>query len=202
MMTSAKRKAGRISSHPIEPLFIERWSPRAFLPGALPHSDLLTLLEAARWAPSAYNIQPWRFLYSIRDDKHWATYLSLLNPFNASWAANAAALIFAISESTVVDQQSGETRQSNYHHFDTGAAWAMLALQATALGYQAHAMAGIDFEQTRKKLNIPNHFSVEVAIAVGRAASAETLPAELRERERPSERLPLSEIAFSGGFSP
>lgn len=199
-MSSAEHTSHRNPIHPVYPLFLERWSPRAFLPSTLPPSDLLTMLEAARWAPSAYNLQPWRFLYSTRDDENWPAFLSLLNPFNASWAKNASALIFVISESTTTHPESGEIQQSNYHHFDTGAAWVMLALQATALGYQAHAMAGIDFDQTRGKLNIPDNFSIEIAIAVGTPAPAETLPDALRQREKPSDRLPLQEIAFSGAF--
>lgn len=199
-MAFVEQITDRNPTHPVYPLFIERWSPRAFLPTTLPHSDLLTMLEAARWAPSAYNIQPWRFLYSIRGDQHWSTFLSLLDPFNASWAKNGSALVFVISDSVITTPETGEQRQSNYHHFDTGAAWTHLALQATALGYQAHAMAGIDFAQTREKLNIPERFSVEIAVAVGTPTSAETLPEALRKREQPSSRLPLSEIAFSGAF--
>jgi len=73
----------RISDHPIEPIFLNRWSPRAYDATSMPVSDLLTILEAARWAPSAYNVQPWRFLYFHRDDAHWQTYLALLDPFTA-----------------------------------------------------------------------------------------------------------------------
>ena len=199
-MNSATNISGRNPTHPVDPLFIKRWSPRAFIAQPLPEGDLLTMLEAARWAPSAYNIQPWRFLYSIRDDEHWPTFLSLLNPLNAGWAADASALIVVVSERMIVDPQTGESSQSHYHHFDTGAAWAMLALQVTALGYQAHAMAGIDFERTREMLAIADHYSIEIAIAVGKPAAPETLPADLRTREQPSTRQLLSEISHRGGF--
>jgi len=179
----------RIPQYPVDPLFIRRWSPRAFDVETMPETDLLSMLEAARWAPSAYNLQPWRFLYALRDDAHWEVYLGLLDSFNAQWAANASALIFVLSDTT-----------SAYHSFDTGASWAMLALQATALGYHTHAMAGLDFDRSRQALEIPETYKVEIAIAVGRQADASTLPAGLQLRETPSDRLPVARIARAGGF--
>ncbi|MHA1570419.1 MAG: nitroreductase family protein, partial [Alphaproteobacteria bacterium] len=83
----------RTADHPIEPIFLRRWSPRAFDGSPMRAEDLMTILEAARWAPSAFNIQPWRFLYSLRDDAHWEKYLTLLDQFNADWAQHASALV-------------------------------------------------------------------------------------------------------------
>lgn len=193
-------KTERSPDYPIEPIFYERWSPRAFSAASMPASDLLTILEAARWAPSAFNIQPWRFLYSHRDDAQWQTYLSLLDPFNASWAHSASALLFVLSDTVMPEDDRQVQKSSRYSSFDAGAAWAQLALQATSLGYQAHAMAGIDIEQSQKTLVVPEHYRVEVAIAVGRRAEPSMLPAELQEREQPSQRLPVHEIAFAGAF--
>lgn len=190
----------RIPDHPIEPLFTHRWSPRAYDATSMPASDLFSILEAARWAPSAYNIQPWRFLYSFRNDAHWHTYLSLLDTGNATWACNASALIVVLSDTEMPGSPNHPPKPSRYHRFDAGASWALLALQTTALGYQAHAMAGIDFGRSRQKLAVPKKFNIEIAIAIGKPASPSILPQALREREQPSQRYPLSDIAFAGTF--
>ncbi len=192
---------GRKADHPISSLFLRRWSPRAFDASSMPEADLLTLLEAARWAPSAYNIQPWRFVYALRDDSDWEHYLALLDPFNADWAGAASALLFLVSDRLMPKgRETHSPTASQTHSFDAGAAWAHLALQATALGYQAHAMAGIRFEAIRQRLSIPDHYHIEIAVAIGRQAAASRLPPELRQRETPSSRLPLDRIAFAGHF--
>ncbi len=185
---------------PIDRIFIDRWSPRAFEAAPMPGANLLTILEAARWAPSAYNIQPWRFLYSMRDDRHWQDYLALLDPFNASWAKNASALVFVISDTVVGHEDTQSLKPSHTHSFDAGAAWAQLALQATSLGYQAHAMAGIYFEQSQKTLSIPDRYRVEIAVAIGKQTEKLMLPKDMQDREIPSQRLPIDEIAFAGVY--
>ena len=190
MMTS------RSSSHPIHPLFIKRWSPRAFDPVELSDTDIRTMIEAARWAPSAYNIQPWRFIYCLRQDAEWDLYISLLDPFNAAWAKNASALVFLVSDTVFQDRDT----PSAYNSFDAGAAWVQLALQATDMGYDAHAMAGILFDDVAEKLNIPDRYKVEIAIAIGQRTAPAVLPPELQEREAPSPRKALSEITFKGSF--
>ena len=191
----------RIPDYPIEKVFVKRWSPRAFDASPMPSSDLLTMLEAARWAPSAFNVQPWRFLYSLRDDDHWPTYLNLLDPFNSTWARNASALVFVLSDTVMPGQDGRQQKISRTHSFDAGAAWAQLALQATLLGYQAHAMAGIYFEQSHKVLAIPDRYRVEIAVAIGKRACKSVLPMDLRDREIPSMRLPVMKIASAGQFS-
>ena len=97
MTTSNSRKADR----PIDPIFLDRWSPRGFTESEISQVELETLFEAARWAPSAYNSQPWRFIYARRNGKGWDTLLGLLNPFNQSWAQRAAALVFVVSKTTM-----------------------------------------------------------------------------------------------------
>jgi len=189
----------RVPDYPISPIFIERWSPRAFDAQSMPEADLLTILEAARWAPSAYNIQPWRFIYSLRGDEHWQTHLGLLNEFNAGWAQNASALVFLISDK-FMPERDGEVRPSPTHSFDAGAAWAQLALQTTQLGYQAHAMTGIHFDQIPAALNIPEQFQVEAAVAIGKQLDAATLPEVQVNREQPSQRRVLEEMVFVGSF--
>jgi nitroreductase len=192
----------RIAEHPIDALFLERWSPRAFDASVMPVSDLMTILEAARWAPSAFNIQPWRFLYSQRDDACWQEFLSLLDAFNAGWAQHASALVIVVSDTMTPGDGGRPQTPSRSHSFDAGAAWAQLALQAASLGYQAHAMAGMDFEQAQEKLGIPGHFRVEIAIALGTSTDPSVLPPELQEREQASPRQPLKEISFAGHFQP
>lgn len=190
----------RTPDHPIEQIFADRWSPRAFEATSMPASDLLTILEAARWAPSAFNVQPWRFLYSHRDDAHWQNYLNLLDPFNASWAQNASALVFVLSDTVMPGDGTRPQKLSRTHSFDAGAAWAQLALQATSLGYQAHAMAGVYFDRSHQKLTVPEHYRVEIAIAIGKRVDSSVLPQELQDREVPSQRLSVDEIAFAGVF--
>lgn len=191
----------RQPGHPVDPIFVNRWSPRAFDADAMPDGDLYTILEAARWAPSAYNIQPWRFVYAMRGDTHWGDFLGLLDPFNASWAENASALVFVISDTMTPAHGKSPAKTSRTHSFDAGAAWAHLALQATALGYQAHAMAGIHFDSVRRRLSVPESHQVEIAVAIGRRADPATLASALRDREKPSSRLPLEAIAFSESFA-
>jgi nitroreductase len=190
----------RQADHPVEPLFLQRWSPRAFDARPMPLADLMCLLEAARWAPSAYNIQPWRFVFAQREAACWPRWLALLDPFNADWARQASALVFLVSDRLMPARDDPPRQASTTHRFDAGAAWAQLALQATAMGYQAHAMAGIDSAAVRAALAVPAHFEIEIGIAIGRQAGPERLPLALREREQPSARRPLTELAFAGRF--
>ncbi|WP_188149613.1 nitroreductase family protein [Teredinibacter waterburyi] len=188
----------RTSQLPVDAQFLRRWSPRAYDNSALPKKDLMTLFEAARWAPSAYNVQPWRFIYSIRDDDNWNLFLSLLDPFNAEWAKRSGALIFLVSDTQVPNRNPPKPFPS--HSFDAGAAWMQLALQAQSLGYQAHAMGGILHQKIAAALNIPERFKIEIGIAVGQMASPDILPKSLKEREQPSTRLPLEQLIFNGVF--
>ncbi|CAM2010622.1 nitroreductase family protein [Acanthopleuribacter pedis] len=190
----------RRPNFPIEPLILNRWSPRAFVPQSMPYNDLATMFEAARWAPSAYNQQPWRFHYALRDDANWLSFLDLLDPFNRGWAQHASALVFVFSARSSRGRDD-KVRAIPSHSFDTGAACTLFSLQATALGYHAHTVAGLDYEAARQQLAVPQNMAVEVAIAVGRRANPETLPTELQQRERPSTRLPLSERFFAGPFA-
>lgn len=188
----------RTTNPRLVPLLIDRWSPRAFDGSALPQEDLDVILEAAGLAPSAFNYQPWRFLYAVNGDAHWDLFLSLLIPFNASWAKQAGALVFILSETHM--GSGDEARPSHSHSFDAGAAWAQLALQATAMGYHAHGMTGIDFDRIRSELGIPESFRVEAAAAIGRKASPDVLPEGLRVKEAPSGRKAVGTIAAPGAF--
>ena len=194
-LANAKSTTGRETGYDILPQFTERWSPRAFTEQAVSESQVLTLLEAARWAPSASNLQPWRFIYGIKGEPEFETLLSLLIPFNEGWAKNAGALIFVTSVTSFDGQ-----RQNITNSFDAGAAWMSLALQAHALGLVAHGMAGIEYDKAPLILGLPENLKVECAIAVGYRGDPETLSEGLRGRELPSGRQPLSAMAFKGKF--
>ncbi len=175
-------------------LFIDRWSPRAFDGSALSEADLHSLFEAARWAPSAFNAQPWRLLYAVPGDANWERFVSLLVPANQAWAKNASLLIFFISATTSHD------KPSHTHSFDTGSAWMSLALQAHLMGLHAHGMSGVDFDAARKELGVPDDFRIEAAAAVGRQTDVSVLPENLRDREVKSDRKPIEQVAFAGNF--
>lgn len=182
----------------VHQLFLDRWSPRSFDASEMPQEDLDTILEAAGWAPSAFNYQPWKFLYARRGDANWDRFLSLLIPFNAGWAQDASVLIFIVSDTKMGEGEDAQPLHS--HSFDAGAAWAQMALQATALGYHAHGMTGIDFDKARAELGVPENYRLEAAAAIGRRDAPERLPEGLREREIPSDRKPVGQIAFAGNF--
>lgn len=190
----------RQPDHPVHPIFLQRWSPRAFDGSVMPEADLLSILEAGRWAPSAYNIQPWTFLYSRKGDESWGTFQSYLDEFNQTWAHAASALIFVLSDAIMPGEGERPDKPSPYHSFDTGAAWAQIALQASTMGYSAHAMAGIHFDRIRTGLSIPERYKIEIAVAVGKRADASILAPDLQAQERPSDRRALREMAHAGGF--
>ena len=190
----------RIADYPIDPLFLERWSPRAFADETISERDLLTILEAGRWAASSYNSQPWRFLYARRGTAHWQRFLGLLNPFNQGWAKDASALIVLVSNSLMLPPGAEKPVPSHSHSLDAGAAAANFALQATHMGWQVHGMVGFDMDRAFAELNVPLGYRVEAAYAVGKQGDRSKLPEGLQARETPSPRKPLAEVAFEGGF--
>ena len=191
---------GRVADHPIDHVFLDRWSPRAFSGEEMPEADLLTMLEAARWAPSSYNSQPWRYLYARRGTAHWERFLGLLNEGNRSWCKDAAALLVLVSKSTMqIPGKDGEV-PSHSHSHDAGCGWGYLALQETMMGYHAHGMVGFDMESAFRELHVPVGHRVEQMIAIGRRGDPANLPDPLRAREKPNNRRPLSETAMEGGF--
>jgi nitroreductase len=190
----------RTADHPVDRLFLDRWSPRAFTGEAMPAPTLLSLFEAARWAPSAANSQPWRFVYGHRGTSAFEQIFSTLDDGNRRWAGNASVLAVIISQ-THRPTASGEMRAAYTHAFDAGAAWCALALQATLMGFHTHAMGGIDRQKAVELLGIPEGFRVEAGLAIGKMAARETLPDDLRQREVASTRKPVSDFAFEGRFS-
>ena len=196
-MTAAN---SRQADHPIDPLFLERWSPRAFTGEVISESDLFTMLEAGRWAASSYNSQPWRFLYARRDTPNWERFLGLLNDFNRSWAKNASALVVLVSNSLMHPPGAEKDVPSHSHSLDAGAAIGNVQLQASRMGWQAHGMVGFDMDRAFAELNVPQGYRVEAAYAIGRPGDKAMLPEALQARETPSPRVPLSQTAFEGGF--
>ena len=191
---------GRAADYPIEPMFLERWSPRAFTGERLDETDLLTMFEAARWAPSCYNSQPWRFIYALRDTPHWEGFLNLLVPYNQSWASGASALVIVISNSLMRPPGANKEVPSPTHSFDAGTASGYFALQAYKMGWFTHGMAGFDRERAFAELDVPQGYTVEAAYAVGRLGDPAKLPEALQAREYPSARKPLTELVFEGFF--
>jgi nitroreductase len=191
------------SIHIEAPLVIEiqeRRSRRAYSDKPIEQDKINSLFEAARWAPSANNSQPWRFIYAKRDSQHWQRFYALLNEKNQLWASNAAVLIVLISKTTHVRKGATEATPLRSHSLDAGAAWASLAFQAEYKGWRTHAIGGFDREKAREVLNIPQGFHVDVAIAVGKQTDLSTLAEEFQQREQPSTRNPLSELVAEGEF--
>ena len=187
------------TAHPkVHPLFVDRWSPRAFDESAIPDEDLEAIFSAAGLAPSAFNYQPWKFLYARRGDANWERFLSLLIPFNQMWAKDAGALVFIVSD-TRHRKPDGEA-DLHSHSFDAGAAWAQMALQASLLGYHAHGMTGLEFDKARAELGLPEDIRLEAAVAIGRRDAPERLPEGLRGAEVPTGRKPVDEIAVAGSY--
>lgn len=184
----------------VNPLFINRWSPRAYTGDEIDDATLFSLFEAARWAPSANNAQPWRFIYAKNGSPEWPILFGLLNEKNQVWAARAGALIVLLSKK--VHLRQGETQPTPFrtHSLDSGAAWASLAFQATYAGLRTRAIGGFDRERAREALNVPADYNVEIAIAVGKQADINSLSEEFREREHPTPRKPLGALVSKGTF--
>ena len=183
----------RATEFPINDLFLNRYSPRALSGESLTPEEIKTLFEAGRWAPSSYNAQPWRFIYSTIGSESFTGFLDLLVPFNREWCQRASMLVVTVSKDTMDDGSPSPT-----HSFDSGAAWENIALQAADMGLIAHGMIGFDKEKARATRGVPEGFSVDMMFAVGKKGDPMLLPEGYRPRETPSDRKPLAEIMFEG----
>ena len=179
----------------VNEIFLNRWSPRAMSGEEIAEVDLFSLLEAARWAPSSNNNQPWRFIYARRNTPHWNTFFNLLAEGNQIWAKNAAALLVVISKTTFDSDKPSRT-----HSYDAGAAWASFALQGSQNDLVVHGMQGFDYAKAKEILEIPDDYQVEAMAAIGRPGRREDLPEELQKRESPSDRKNIREVAWEGKF--
>ena len=186
----------RKSLYPISNIFLNRWSSRAMSDEPVTKEQLMVLFEAARFAPSAYNEQPWRFIYTHKGTILFKKLLASMISFNQSWVKNAAVLVVLISKNFF--ERNGKL--SHTHSLDAGAAWMSLALQGSINGLIVHGIGDFDYDQVRIVLNIPLEFKIEIMIAIGKQGEKKKLPVDLQAREKPSNRKPLKEIVFEDIF--
>ena len=186
----------RQSPYKVNPLILHRWSPRSMTGEELNDDTIMSLFEAARWAPSSYNNQPWRFIYAKKNTPYWDKLFNLLAEPNKVWTKYAAVLVVIIARKNFEHNE----KYSITHQFDAGAAWENLALEASSRGLAVHAMQGFDYQQARTDLEIPDNFDVMAMIAIGRKGPKENLPLQLQEREQPNDRKPLTEVVMEGQF--
>lgn len=191
-----KGRKYRKAQYEIHPLFLDRWSPRAMSGEKITKKELMSLFEAARWAPSSFNNQPWRFIYAQRGTKHWKPIFNLLVEGNQSWCKNAAVLMVLISRDTF----EYKNKPARTHSFDTGSAWENFALQGAKQGLVVHAMEGFDYDKAKKVLKIPKGYTVECMIAVGKSGNVKDLPERAQKIESPNTRKKVSEFTFEGVF--
>lgn len=187
----------RKADYKISDIFIKRSSPRAMSGESITDEELMQLFEAARWAPSSFNNQPWRFVYAKRDTSAWDKFFSLLVDANKVWCKNASVLCVIISRTTF----EYNNKPSRTHSFDTGSAWENLALQASINSLIAHGMEGFDYDKAKNELHIPDGFQVEAMCAIGKHGKIEDLPEKLQKGETPSDRKKLNEIICEGKFN-
>lgn len=196
---SLDQPAGRQPDHPVAPQFPARWSPRSFTDREVTEAEVMSLLEAARWAPSASNHQPWRLVWARRGEDAFAAIRDTLTGANPGWAGKAGVL-FAVASKDMVTNREGTEVPNRTAGFDTGSAWMSLALQAQSMGLVAHAMGGFDREKLAATVNLPDGHTLQCVVAVGAQGPAETLPEDLKAREKPSGRRPLDETTRHGSF--
>ncbi|MEZ4630997.1 MAG: nitroreductase family protein [Deinococcales bacterium] len=184
------------NDHPILAPIKARWSPRAFLARAVEQEKLQQLFEAARWAPSAGNGQPWFFIICPQGSHAFEQLHSVLSEGNKPWTMKAPLLLLAVAETTLV-REGKPTRPNRHALYDVGQAVAFLSLQATELGLSLHQMAGFDAEKAQSLFNIPQEFSAVTVIALGYRAEPDSLSDDLKARElAPRSRKALAEFVF------
>ncbi len=193
---NSEHTQGRKSVFKINSLILNRWSPRSMTGEELDEDTIMSLFEAARWAPSSFNNQPWRFIYAKRNTLYWNKLFDLLAKPNKVWAGNAALLVVVVANKNF--EYNG--KYSITHQYDVGAAWENLALEASTRGLVAHGMQGFDYEKARIDLEIPDNFDVMAMIAIGKRGSKENLSTDLQNKEAPNDRKPLKEIVMEGKF--
>ena len=184
------------TTHPVHDLIRDRWSPRAFSEKHVDPKVLASLFEAARWAPSSSNEQPWIYLVGTKDNPNdYNKTLSVLVEFNANWAKGAPVLVIAVSRLNF--HNNGTPNRNAF--YDTGAASALLSVEATARGLAVHQMAGFDHAKAKEVFEIPSGYEPIAAMAIGYPGDPQSLPEKLRDREvAPRTRKPLAEFVMSG----
>src|SRR5690625_2942130 len=187
----------RKMEYPIDPVYLQRWSPRAFSTKPVPKEKLNAIFEAARWAPSAANFQPWSFVVvEKKEDKE--KFLSFVNETNVEWCQFAPVLVAIISKRT--RNEAGDLNIT--HAFDTGTAWGYLTLEAARQGLITHGMGGFDRLKAKKVLHILEEYDVKAITAIGyHDKEAKLLPEKFKEREIPSTRNFIEDFVFAGKFN-
>jgi nitroreductase len=186
-----------ITSHPINHLAANRWSPRSFLDKPVENEKLISMFEAARWSPSGGNEQPWRFIIGQNHDETWQKIFSSLDNGNQEWNEHVPVLILAVGYKI----SSWDGNVSGYFQYDTGQAVAHLSIEAANLGLHVHQMGGFSSDKVMELFEIPDTCQPLTVISVGYLGDAEMLPEKLRQRElQERKRKDLSEILFSGKF--
>jgi nitroreductase len=185
------------TQYPIHDLLNNRWSPRAFSRQAVPIDQILSLFEAARWAPSSMNLQPWSFiLTSAANPEAHAKLTDSLGEFNRIWAKEAPVLVLSVVHT---EREPGKPNGSAL--YDLGQAVAHLSVQASALGLYVHQMGGFDQQKAREAFALPENFNPVTVLAIGHIGEPDNLPPQARERElMPRARKPLSEVVFDGAW--
>jgi nitroreductase len=181
--------------HPADSQFIHRTSPRAMSGEALTREDLLPLFEAARWAPSCANSQPWRFVYALAGTPAFDAFFATLAPGNQAWCKRAGALVLTCANTIMSNGSPSPTPA-----FDAGAAWMSFALQASLSGLVVHGMAGFDSAKGREVAHVPEDHQVIMMIAVGRPGKIDDLPEAYRAREEPTPRQSVEWFLREGSF--
>jgi nitroreductase len=191
----------RQAAYPVNPMFTNRWSPRALTGEAITREQLFTVLEAARWAPSAYNVQPWRFIYALRDTAQWDPIFNGLREGNRTWVKDGSALVVLASAKNAQFPGAAAAGPNAWHSFDTGAAWISMAFQAMQMGLTAHALAGFEPDQIRAATALPEDYAIDAVIVIGKQGDKSKLPEVFQQREAPNDRRPLTASAMEGKFS-
>jgi nitroreductase len=191
-----KVENNRNAQYKINSIFVNRWSPRSMTGESIDDKTLMSLFEAARWAPSSYNNQPWRFLYAKKNTSNWELFFNLLLEGNKVWAKNAAVLVVFISRKNFEYNE----KPAITHQFDAGAAWENLALEDSIRGIVTHGMQGFNYEKAREQLRISSNFDIMAMIAIGIKGPPDNLPPNLQEKEFPNDRKELSKIVMEGTF--
>jgi nitroreductase len=163
-------------------------------------ADVMSMLEAGRWAPSSNNAQPWRFAVVLRNDPQWDALFATLNPNNQAWVGKAGALVAIASYQLAPKAGTPDLIPNGMHAFDTGAAWAYMAMQAHLNGFSLHGIGGFDKVAGAQVLGLPADHTLQMLATVGKRGDAAALPDALREREAPNARKPLSALAKRGSF--
>ncbi len=188
-------KPFREPEHEIDPIFINRWSPRAFSSEPIDDETLMRVFEAAKWAPSCFNEQPWRFIVA-RTPEDRAVFLDFLTPGNQVWNENVPVITLVIAHKYFT--RNGKPNPTN--QFDAGCAWGFLALSAVQNGLITHGMAGFNAAKARVVLGVPEEYDIIAVVAIGKPGDKSQLPPDVQSKEVPSTRRLLGETVMEGKF--